>query len=113
MSIKRLSGCQLSEGVSGQGLAERTGRPAPEGPPAPSNAAAARPATVAGGGGTCLACYQQAYRQEQPSSRLFTRTLVHWAASFDPKHNSLNRNKNSDVNPGSKVSFVSGIYVFS
>lgn len=51
MSIKRLSGCQLSEGVSGQGLAERTGRPAPEGPPAPSNAAAARPATVAGGGG--------------------------------------------------------------
>lgn len=52
MSIKRLSGWQLSEGVSGQGLAERTGRPAPEGPPAPSNAAAARPATVAGEGGT-------------------------------------------------------------
>lgn len=52
------------------------------------------------------------HQQGWSSSCLFKKTLVLWAAFFDPKHDSINRNKNSDVSLGSKESFVVGIYVF-
>lgn len=58
MSTKYFSGCQLSGGVSGQSLAERSGNPAPEGSPcAPLHTAASLLASVAGDN-KCLLCYQ-------------------------------------------------------